>query len=528
MTAKRRLSLSIALVLASALGPKLAEAQEQRGYASNLSNPSERGSNWFMVDSLDLRGNGRLALGLVNDYSYRSLETYHADGSINGSLVRNQYVAHLGAAMVLADRVRIGLSVPLQLFGDGRTRVIGGVLHRGNDDVAVGDVRASADVRLFGKYGEVATMALGAEVFLPSGSPSSYNGDGKPRFLPRALFAGEAGPIAYAARLGFMVRGRDEDFINGRIGSELVYSASVGTWLANHRVLVGPELYGTTVVADGRAFDKRTTPIELLLGTHIDVGANLRVGAAAGTALAPGYGAAVARGLLSLEWVPGDAKPDAPPPPPPDRDGDGVPDADDACAWAAGPTSADPAQNGCPPPVTPAPCPPPPPAPACPACADADRDKDGVTNEVDACPDQAGTADSDPKKNGCPKAFLDKGVIKIREQVRFRTNSADIEPGKDSQDVLEAILAVLKAHPEVEHLKVEGHTDDRGDAAKNKTLSKARAAAVVTWLVGKGIEASKLSSEGVGADRPLEPNNTEAGRAANRRVELHVEQGSTR
>ncbi|MFO0740616.1 MAG: OmpA family protein [Labilithrix sp.] len=528
MTVKHRLSLSIALVLASAVVPRVAGAQEQRGYASNLSNPSERGSNWFMLDSLDLRGSGRLALGLVNDYSYRSLETYRADGSINGSIVRNQYVAHLGGAIVLADRVRIGLTVPLQVFGDGRSRTIGGVFHRGNDDTAVGDVRGSVDVRLLGRYGDAATVAAGAEVFLPSGSPASYNGDGKPRLLPRVLFAGEAGPVAYAARLGFMVRGRDEDFLDGRIGSQLVYGASVGTWLADHRILVGPELYGTTVVSDGRAFDKRTTPIEVLLGAHADVGSNLRVGAGAGTSIAPGYGSAVARALLSLEWVPGEAKPDPPPPPPPDRDGDGVPDADDACAWAPGPKSGDPALNGCPPPAVPPPCPPPPPAVECPACADQDRDKDGITNEADACPDQAGAADPDAKKNGCPKAFLDQGVIKIREQVRFRTGSAEIEAGKDSQEVLEAVLAVLKAHPEIAHLKIEGHTDDRGDATKNKALSKARAAAVVAWLVGKGIEASKLSSEGVGADRPLEPNTTDAGRAANRRVELHVEQGSTR
>lgn len=372
----------------------------------------------------------------------------------------------------------------------------------------------------------MATLSAGAEVFLPSGSPGSYNGDGKPRFLPRVLFAGEAGPVAYAARLGFMVRGRDEDFINGRIGSELVYGASVGTWLFDHRVLVGPELYGTTVVSDGRAFGKRTTPIEALLGAHADVVSNFRVGAGIGTAIAPGYGAAAARVLLSLEWVPGEPKPEPPPPPPPDRDGDGVPDKDDACGWAAGPASTDPAMNGCPPPVVPPPCPPPPPPPPCPACADQDRDKDGVTNEADACPDQAGAVDTDPKKNGCPKAFLDKGVIKIREQVRFRTASAEIDPGKDSQDVLDAVLAVLKAHPEIKHLKIEGHTDDRGDAQKNKALSKARAAAVVAWLVGKGIEASKLSSEGVGADRPIEPNTTDAGRAANRRVELHVEEGS--
>jgi len=202
-----------------------------------------------------------------------------------------------------------------------------------------------------------------------------------------------------------------------------------------------------------------------------------------------------------------------------------VPDADDACSWAAGPKSSEPAKNGCPEPPPP---PPPPAPPPCPACADQDRDKDGITNDADACPDQAGPFDTDAKKNGCPKAVLENGVIKISEQVRFRTASAEIEPGKQSQEVLEAILAVLKAHPEIGLLRIEGHTDDRGNAGNNKALSKARAEAVVAWLVGKGIDKSKLTAAGIGQERPIETNATEPGRAANRRVELHVEQGSTR
>ena len=65
------------------------------------------------------------------------------------------------------------------------------------------------------------------------------------------------------------------------------------------------------------------------------------------------------------------------------------------------------------------------------------------------------------QKNGCPKAFLDKGLIRITEQVRLQLNSAEIAAGKGSQEVLQAVLAVLKAHPEVSALRIEGHTDDR-------------------------------------------------------------------
>lgn len=503
MTSRRRFALSIALGCAGALVSVPASAQEQPGYASNLSNPSERGSSWFMLDSLDLRGDGRLAVGMVHDYSYRSLLTFNPDGAINGSIVRNQYTANLGAAVMLASRVRLGINVPLQLHSAGHTRTIDGRLHRGAEGTAVGDVRFAADARLFGTSSDAATLAVGTELFLPSGSTEAYTGDGKPRVLPRILFAGEIGRIAYAARAGVMIRGRNEDFIDGRIGTSLVYGASAGAWLLDHKLLVGPEVHGSTVFAD--AFERRTTPIEVLLGAHYDVGANIRIGAGAGTLLAPGYGAAVARGLLSLEWVPGDAKEDAPPPPPP--------------------PPVEPAKVECPEPPPP---PPPPQPPPCPACADPDRDKDGITNEADACPDQAGPADADAKKSGCPKAFLENGVIKIAEQVKFRTASAEIDAGKQSQDVLEAVLAVLKAHPEIGRLRIEGHTDDRGNADNNKALSKARAEAVVAWLAGKGIERSKLTAEGVGQDRPIESNATEAGRAANRRVELHVEQGSSR
>ena len=599
MVTRRFFALTLAASSVFAASPAL--AQEQAGYASNHFNPSERGSQWFVLDSLDMRGHGRLAIGIVNDYSYRSLVGYHADGDVT-SVVRNQYYAHLGGSVLLADRFRLALNVPLQVYGDGNTATINGVVHRPASDVAVGDVRVSADARLFGEKGDAATMALGAELMLPAGSTAAYTGDGQPRVLPRLLFAGEASSFIYAAKAGFMVRPRDEAWGNGYIGNSVVYAASIGAQLANKKLVVGPEIFGSTVTADSRAFEKRTTPLEVLLGVHYNVGENIRLGAGVGTALVRGYGAPVARGLLSLEWVPGNPKHEVAAAPVEDRDGDGVPDCEDACGWVEGPRTSDPAKNGCPPadadgdgipdevdacPLAVGPatadaktngCPLdadadgiPDSEDACPrergkrsldpklngcaehdqdgdgildtddacpgvagvkttnpktnGCPDLDRDKDGVPNDVDACPDEPGKADPDPKKNGCPKAFLDKGVIKITEQVRFKTASAEIVPGKDSQEILDAVLSVLKAHPEVKHVRVEGHTDDRGAPAKNKALSKARAETVAKWLTAHGIEKTRVSAEGFGEEKPIEPNTTEAGRTANRRVEFHVEQG---
>src|SRR4029079_18416186 len=106
-------------------------------------------------------------------------------------------------------------------------------------------------------------------------------------------------------------------------------------------------------------------------------------------------------------------------------------------------------------------------------------------------------------KNGCPKAFVKDGQIKIIDQVKFKTGSAEILPGKDSEEVLQAVLKILNDHPEIKKVRVEGHTDNRGGAALNKKLSKDRAGSVVAWLVKKGIAKPRLSNEGFGPDRPI-------------------------
>ena len=575
MAPKRRRLVTATLLGAGALASaSQASAQEQPGYASNHFQPSERGSQWFALDSLDLRGSGRLAIGAVNDYSYRSLVAYASDGTVDASIVRNQLTTHLGGAVVLADRVRIGLSVPLQLFADGHTASINGVTFRPSDEVAVGDVRLSGDVRLFGVHGDAGTLAAGAELYVPSGQTSAYTGDGEPRVAPRLLFAGRTDSFAYAARAGVMVRGREEDYGDGRIGTSLNAGLSAGLLLADGKVLVGPELFGSTVLSKGHAFEARTTPVEALLGTHVDLGSDVRLGAGVGAGLTRGYGAPVFRGLLSIEWVPGDApapkveaKVEAPKPPPPDSDGDGIPDCEDACSRAAGPRSDVAEKNGCPPVdsdkdgipddvdacrLVPGVaeangCPAdtdkdgiPDAEDACPqeagpksldprknGCAVKDKDGDGILDADDACPNEPGKADPDPKKNGCPKAFLSGTTITITDQVKFKTGSAEIL-GKESDDVLGAVLDVLKAHPEIAKVRIEGHTDDRGDAKANKALSQARAASVAKWLEGKGIDKARLAPAGFGSEKPLGPNTTEEGRTGNRRVEFHVEQGSAK
>jgi OmpA-OmpF porin, OOP family len=220
-----------------------------------------------------------------------------------------------------------------------------------------------------------------------------------------------------------------------------------------------------------------------------------------------------------------------PPPPPPDTDKDGVLDRDDACPEKAGVANADPKKNGCPPdkdndgfadaedacPEVVGVADPDPKKNGCPA----DKDADGIPDSQDACPDAAGPADPDPKKNGCPPARIEGAQIKILEQVKFKTRSAKILPESDS--IITAVAEILKAHPEIKLVRIEGHTDSQGSNAYNQRLSGQRAASVLKALVGKGIGKERMRSRGLGEERPIDSNDTDAGRQNNRRVEFHIE-----
>ncbi|NUQ72475.1 MAG: OmpA family protein [Polyangiaceae bacterium] len=184
---------------------------------------------------------------------------------------------------------------------------------------------------------------------------------------------------------------------------------------------------------------------------------------------------------------------------PPDKDGDGVYDADDACVDIPGLKTSDPATNGCP----------------------GDNDKDTIRNDKDACPNEAGKPDPDPKKHGCPVAVrVTEQEIIILQQVQFDTARATIKPVSNA--LLDEVAAVLKEHPEITKIEVQGHTDNRGGEAYNKRLSDNRSKAVMNALIKRGIEAGRLSSKGYGLSEPIGDNATEAGRAMNRRVQFKI------
>jgi len=544
------------------------------GFALDRFNPSERGSEWFATDSLDFRGNLRPAIGLISELGVSPLVLYNGDGSRLATPVHYELILHPGASLVLFDRLRVGFDLPIAAYQDGTGATVSGVTYPGITSGGVGDLRLGADVRLVGQYGDAFRLAAGAQVFVPTGSRSTYLSDGSVRVLiPRVLVAGDVDWLSYAAHVGFNYRGLTESFGGTGLGSELVFGASAGVHALDRNLLVGPEVYGSTVVTNGAAFTTASTPLEIMLGAHYLIASSVRVGAGVAPGLTRGIGEPAVRYVLSVEWAPAppqppppadrdrdgvldvdDACPDVPgvrtddpktngcppaeAPPPPDRDHDGILDADDACPDVPGVKTDDPKTNGCPPdrdhdgildaddacPDVPGIKTDDPKTNGCPP--DPDRDKDGIPNEQDACPDTPGPRNADPKKNGCPAAAIVGKQIVILEQVKFATGSAKILASSDG--ILNAVLAVLKDHAEITRLRVEGHTDNVGGAAMNKNLSGRRAASVVSWLVQHGVDSHRLASEGFGLERPIDTNATPEGRQNNRRVEFHIDDAGTK
>jgi OOP family OmpA-OmpF porin len=121
-----------------------------------------------------------------------------------------------------------------------------------------------------------------------------------------------------------------------------------------------------------------------------------------------------------------------------------------------------------------------------------------------------------------PKAEIKGKKIELNENVEFKTNSHELASATDP--VLEEVVQIMKAHPEIIRVRVEGHTDKVGKPKYNLALSDRRAKTVKEYLISHGIESSRLTSKGFGMTRPIATNKTAEGRSRNRRVEIHIEE----
>jgi outer membrane protein OmpA-like peptidoglycan-associated protein len=193
-----------------------------------------------------------------------------------------------------------------------------------------------------------------------------------------------------------------------------------------------------------------------------------------------------------------------------DNDGDGIPDKEDSCPDDAEDKDNFEDEDGCP---------------------DPDNDRDQIPDVRDKCPNDPETYNGFQDEDGCPdkgKVIIEGSDIVILEKVQFETNSAKILP--QSNEILDAVAATMKGHPEFLVMEVAGHADERSTDEHNLNLTRLRAQAVMDALLKRGVAAKRLVSQGYGEYCPLDSASNPAAWEKNRRVEFKIvktDEGST-
>jgi outer membrane protein OmpA-like peptidoglycan-associated protein len=432
------------------------------------------------------------------------------------------------------------------------------------------DMRIALKATFFRKH----QFGLGAvtTVTLPFGDDSAFLGDSGFTFRPNLVADYTRGPLTVAANVGAIVRQNTtvlepHDVATGAAapallidaGHELTWSVGAGYRFV-HWAQVLAEVYGYTPLTGVT----RDHTADVLGGVRFFPKGRVAVTLAAGADVIP---SALRhddfRVLAAIAWLPGatasgssdidrDGIPDAidlcpnePEDkdgfedqdgcPDPDNDGDGIPDGKDLCPNEPEDKDGFEDQDGCPDPdndhdgVADA-------QDRCPneaedrdgfqdddGCPDADNDGDGIPDAVDRCPNEPETRNGVDDEDGCPDTggrMITGELVKFPELIGFATGQSTISPAQSA--LLEKLADRLKAHPEVKRLRLEGHADPGEPARKQVALAQARAEAVRTALMQRGVAADRLQAVGYGATRPLEKGRGAEAAARNRSVELIV------
>ncbi|WP_309894145.1 OmpA family protein [Archangium sp.] len=483
-------------------------------------------------------------------------------------LVAHQVTLDLMGSLSLWDRFELGVAVPVTYQASENDAVITPAFAEGVSGAGVGDLRLVPKARLLTAGGF--DLGLVVPVLLPSAGGQGFRGGAGVSARPQLVGEwGNGNGLRVVANVGANLQ-QEAQLRNLRTGNELMLALGAQVPLSE-KLALRANVAGAFGLNDQ---DTEGRPLEVLAAVQYRLSKGLAAHVGGGPGLTRGYGTPGFRVFAGLDWTqPGERAPAAPPPPA-DTDGDGIVDGQDSCPQVAedkdgfqdtdgcpdenndGDTLTD-TQDKCPGEAETVNgfqdedgCPDEKPAvdtdkdglmddqDKCPAqpedkdgfqdedgCPDTDNDKDGVPDWEDQCPLQPEVINGVKDEDGCPdegksKVRLESSRILILDKVYFATSKDVILP--KSFDLLQQVASVLKANPQIELLRVEGHTDNQGKDAANLNLSQRRASKVRSFLIKEGIAPERLESVGYGETKPVDTNKTAAGRENNRRVEFNI------
>jgi len=550
-----------------ALGTGTASAQNLD--TLSLSGGLEDDKGTFELESPWLGHPDAWYLGLALAYADDPVVIELEDGT-EQSLLQAHLAVHVLGGYTVLGRVRVDVDAPLYPR----------VTLMDQNTWAIGDLRLSATIPIWAHEASATGFALSPQVTAPSGTPDLYVSDEGFTAGLTGVAGGTVLGIGWAANLGVEYAPRD---VVGDVtqGVNLFGGAGVH-YRFNEIFLAGVELDSILTLAGGLGpYNKN--PVEVHgYGTFLSP-QGFRATLGAGTGIVAGVGAPDWRVVVGIGWgAPGappdldgdglpdvtdgcpelaedldgfqdedgcpdldndedgisdpeDACPDEPEDfdgwddvdgcPDPDNDFDGLADGDDICPDVAGALES----FGCPDRDFDGvwdhddECPDDPGEPALAGCPD--RDGDLVPDFRDACPDKPVPVGTDTSlSDGCP----DRVVVGMRriifdEHIFFGFNHSNIH--WQSYDLLYAIADTIVKYPELKLIEVGGHTDWIGSHAYNERLSWRRATSVVRFLEDRaGVPGGVLRAHGYGETQPIDTNETDEGRARNRRVDFTIEE----
>lgn len=430
----------------------------------------------------------RWEFGLLLNYARNPLIVATGEGDLRTQIVSGRLGADLMASVTIAEPFALGLDIPFFLFQSGEgSPSFGGI----------GDIRLVPKLRILDDRDSIG-LGLVAELRVPTHTGDFSGGARNVVFWPRIILDHRFAPgLRFGVNAGVAIR-EGTTYANVEAGSELTYAAALGYRFGgiDGKVEIGAEANGGIgFTADD--LKEEETPLEALGYVKINPSEEWEIVAGPGIGALAGYGVPIFRVFAGVKYTPTSH----------DRDSDGVDDERDECPDVAEDRDADYDSDGCPE-------------------EDADDDHDGVPNADDECPDEKETINGVEDDDGCPdkgdpQVSYEQGEIVMRDTVRFRTGSAELEP--ESEKTLDQVALVMKANPEIEQLRIEGHTDETGTRELNLRLSQERADTVRKYLIRRGVSPGRLTAEGFGPDKPLAEGDDDASRAKNRRVEFVVD-----
>lgn len=373
------------------------------------------------------------------------------------------------------------------------------------DKIALEDMRLTAKFKLLGLDKYPVGLALVTALTIPVGNDDAFASDGG--VGAEALLAADYvlfRALRLGGNLGFRYRPGQRQLREVTIGNELTWGVATHLPFITKNTDVVAEVNGAVSLAtktEGvRGVVQGEVPVEILGALRYRVRRNVTLTGGFGAGLTDGVGAPNFRAFLGLggQWVTGGWL----------RTDYGNPNFRGALrpcddkeygpnvlldAW------------GCPVPER--------------EFANVPDDK-SVDTMLNVPPQPVRPPEPEPEPTKPERVIVtDKNII-ITEQVHFATGKDTIL--EQSFDILNDIARVMERNPQIDLLRIEGHTDSVGREDKNLDLSQRRANSVRRFLIEYGIEARRLEAIGYGQSTPIADNKTKEGRAQNRRVEFTI------